>query len=217
MVEYAKGIIVLSLKCQKCGYENETDTGSAGGPVQRAEYTVPIPEYLKANGGSYLRRASECSKCGEFFNVRAYEDMDDHYVYAKNLPGLIEKKKERLRELEAAVSSLRKVEKKPKGKHPNSRIMGRGFSCSQCGANYNHFFNYCPDCGHQHCSIDGEFGNPNSPLHYHIGLPIDTKKRGITIEENIAGAIGGRKAVEDIRRKREKAGGKGKKEAKKRG
>lgn len=29
-------------------------------------------------------------------------------------------------------------------------IMGHGFDCSECGANYDFFFNYCPDCGHEH-------------------------------------------------------------------
>jgi hypothetical protein len=53
-------------------------------------------------------------------------------------------------------------------KHPNSAIMGKGFTCDTCGANYNYFFNYCPDCGVQHVSISGEYGNPNSPLHYKI-------------------------------------------------
>jgi len=53
--------------------------------------------------------------------------------------------------------------------HPNSEIMGDGFTCNRCGANYNHFFNYCPDCGilHEHHPHD----NPDWPLHYPLGLP----------------------------------------------
>ena len=40
-------------------------------------------------------------------------------------------------------------------------IMGRGFTCEGCGANYNFPFNYCPDCGLHH----GGYYKPNRALH----------------------------------------------------
>jgi len=32
----------------------------------------------------------------------------------------------------------------------HKEIMGRGYTCQDCGANYNYKFNFCPDCGRQH-------------------------------------------------------------------
>lgn len=58
-------------------------------------------------------------------------------------------------------------------KHPNSEIMGQGFKCSSCGADYNYFFNFCPDCGKQHKSMSGKCGSKYSPFHYPIGLKED--------------------------------------------
>jgi hypothetical protein len=54
--------------------------------------------------------------------------------------------------------------------HPNSGIMGKGFVCNKCGAQYKYFFNFCPDCGilHEHFSHD----EPYWPLHYPLGLPV---------------------------------------------
>lgn len=50
-------------------------------------------------------------------------------------------------------------------RHTNSAIMGKGFVCQDCGADYNYFFNFCPDCGRKHTPIDKSFFYP-------LGIPV---------------------------------------------
>jgi hypothetical protein len=68
----------------------------------------------------------------------------------------------------SSISAIPAGDKKGWKYHPNSRIMGNGFTCNKCGVNYNYMFNYCPDCGllHEHHPHD----TPYWPLHYPLGL-----------------------------------------------
>ena len=36
-------------------------------------------------------------------------------------------------------------------------LSGKGYSCSDCGSNYNYCFNFCPDCGHDHRGSGGGY------------------------------------------------------------
>lgn len=84
---------------------------------------------------------------------RVYEVADDDITFNYQKMGL----------MAVCYSSIRKVvlfKVKPieqldkyfpvPENHPNAEIMGNGFTCSNCGANYDYGFNYCPDCGKCH-------------------------------------------------------------------
>jgi hypothetical protein len=96
--------------------------------------------------------------------VKASKKMVKDPKFLKKMDNII---KEMAKDIEA--KARRQVPLITRGMfHPNSEIMGEGYTCSQCGACYNPLFNFCPDCGKDHRR---DCCNPPLPL----GLPIAPK------------------------------------------